>query len=136
MAANYEEMMKAKGFLPYHLDTLPAKFIQIAKAELGETDEIRRVTLEKFRKRILDDKKLKCLTDDKFLIQFLRVRKYDVNKAMGLIHNYFNLITSYPHFFEALDKEKMYKLASSNFFNILPYRDNEGGLVITIKMGK
>ncbi|GFQ84022.1 hypothetical protein TNCT_23351, partial [Trichonephila clavata] len=38
MATKYEDMMKAKGFFPYHLDTLPAKFIQMAKEELGETD--------------------------------------------------------------------------------------------------
>ncbi|GFX87487.1 alpha-tocopherol transfer protein-like [Trichonephila clavipes] len=134
MAAKYEERMKAKGFLPYYLDILPAKFIQKAKVELGETDEIRGPALEQFRKRILEDKKLKCLTDDKFLIQFLRTRKYDVDNAMGLLHNYFNLITSYPDFFETLDKEKMYKLASSNFINILPFRDNDGCLVVTIKM--
>ncbi|GFS61150.1 uncharacterized protein TNCV_4956431 [Trichonephila clavipes] len=54
MASNYKEMMKAKGFLPYHLDTLPDKFIQIAKEELGgETNEIRGPALEQFRKRIL-----------------------------------------------------------------------------------
>ncbi|GFQ90205.1 alpha-tocopherol transfer protein-like [Trichonephila clavata] len=134
MDEKYEEMMKAKGFLLYNLDTLPAKFIQMAKEELGETDEIRRSALEQFRKRILEYKKLKCLTDDKFLIQFLRVRKYNVDKAMGQLHNYFNLITSYPHLFETLDKEKMDKLASSNFANILPFRDPDGCPVVTVKI--
>ncbi|GFQ84023.1 alpha-tocopherol transfer protein-like [Trichonephila clavata] len=81
-----------------------------------------------------EDKKLKCLTDDKFLIQFLRVRKYDVDKAMELLHNYFDLITSYPHLFETPNKEKMDKLACSNFANLHPFRDHDGCLVLTIKM--
>ncbi|GFY80178.1 alpha-tocopherol transfer protein-like [Trichonephila inaurata madagascariensis] len=136
MATKYEEMMKAKGFLPHHLDTLPAKFIQIAKEELGETDEIRGQALEKFRKCILSDKNLKCPTNDEFLIQFLRARKYDVDKAMGLLHNYFNLIASHPEIFDKLDKEKMDKLTSSDFINILPFRDNDGCLVLTVKISK
>ncbi|GFR13948.1 alpha-tocopherol transfer protein-like [Trichonephila clavata] len=134
MAAKYEEMMKAKGFLPYCLDTLPDKFIQIAKDELGETDQIRGPALEQFRKRILADNKLKCPTDDEFLTQFLRARKYDVDKAMGLLHNYFNLIASRPEIFDKLDKEKMDKLTSSDFMNVLPFRDNDGCLLLTIKI--
>ncbi|GFY80176.1 alpha-tocopherol transfer protein-like [Trichonephila inaurata madagascariensis] len=137
MATKYEEIMKAKGFLPYNLHTLPAKFIQKAKEELGETDEIRVQALEQFRKRILEDKKLKmCVpTDDTYLLQFLRARKYDVDKAIGLVHNYFNLIISHPEIFDQLDKEKMFKFSSSGFVNVLPFRDNDGCLVLTIRMG-
>ncbi|GFR22886.1 alpha-tocopherol transfer protein-like [Trichonephila clavata] len=134
MAAKYEEMMKAKGFLPYCLDTLPDKIIQIAKDELGETDEIRETALKQFRKRLLGDKKLKCPTDDEFLIQFLRARKYDVDKAMGLLHNHCNLIASHPEIFGKLDKEKMDKLASSDVINVLPFRDNDGCLLLTVKL--
>ncbi|GFQ78508.1 alpha-tocopherol transfer protein-like [Trichonephila clavata] len=135
MAAKYEEMMKAKGFLPYDLDTLPAKFIQKAKEELGETDEIRRTALEQFKKRILEHKKLKASTEDEFLIQFLRARKYDVDKSVELLSNYLNLGISYPDFFNNMDKEKMYKLARSGFVNVLPFRDNDGCLLLTMKMG-
>ncbi|GFY55852.1 alpha-tocopherol transfer protein-like [Trichonephila inaurata madagascariensis] len=177
MATKYEERMKAKGFLSYHLDTLPAKFIQKAKEELGETDEIRQSALEQFRKRILEkvrdllnlkscsyatqlieiatvtlitipeylwqqtlcmhgwsyDNMLKYPTDDEFLIQFLRARKYDVDKAMGLLNNYLNLITSHPDFLNNVDKEKMDKL-TSDLFNVLPYRDNDGCLVVIFKI--
>ncbi|GFS65887.1 alpha-tocopherol transfer protein-like [Trichonephila inaurata madagascariensis] len=136
MAAKYEERMKAKGFLPYNLDTVPTKFIRKAKEELGETDEKRRSSLEQFRKRILGDKKLKCPTDDEFLIQFLRARKYDVDKTMGLLHNYFDLLISYPDFFDNMDKEKIYKLARSGFVKGLPFRDNDGCLILVLKMGK
>ncbi|GFS61131.1 alpha-tocopherol transfer protein-like [Trichonephila clavipes] len=136
MPAEHEEMMKAKGYLPYDLDTLPTKFIQKAKEELGETDEIRRSALEQFRKRILEHKKLKCPTYDEFLIQFLRARKYDLDKAIGLLQNYYNLAVSYPDFFDNLDKEKIYKCARSGFVNMLPFRDNDGCLLLTLKMGK
>ncbi|GFS36864.1 alpha-tocopherol transfer protein-like [Trichonephila inaurata madagascariensis] len=106
MAAKYEEMMKAKGFLPY----------------------------QKFRKRILGDKKLRSPTDDEFLIQYLRAKKYDVDKAMGLLHNYFKLVTSYPEIFDKLDKEKMDKLTNCNLYNVHPFRDNDGCLVLTFKI--
>ncbi|GFS61123.1 alpha-tocopherol transfer protein-like [Trichonephila clavipes] len=134
MVAKYDDRMKAKGFLPYHLDTLPAKFMQIAKEELGETDEIRRSALTQFRKRIIDENKLKCPTDDDYLIQFLRARKYDVDKALSLLNNYFNLITSHPEIYDKMVKEKLKKSTSSNFFNILPFRDNDGCVVIVIKI--
>ncbi|GFS61100.1 alpha-tocopherol transfer protein-like [Trichonephila clavipes] len=134
MAVKYEDRMKENGFLPYHLDSLPAKFMQIAKEELGETDEVRRSTLEQFRKRILDENKLKCPTDDDYLIQFLRARKYDVDKALSLLNNYFNLITSHPEIYDKMVKKKVDKLTSSNLFNILPFRDNDGCVVIVLKI--
>ncbi|GFY63769.1 alpha-tocopherol transfer protein-like, partial [Trichonephila inaurata madagascariensis] len=117
-----------------HEELMHASVSIIAKEELGETDEIRVQALEKFRKCILSDKKLKCPTNDEFLIQFLRARKYDVDKAMGLLHNYFNLIASHPEIFDKLDKEKMDKLTSSDFINILPFRDNDGCLVLIVKI--
>lgn len=133
MAAKYEETMKAKGFFPYYMDDLPPKLIQKAKDELGETDEVRRSALEQFRKCILADKKLKCPTDDEFLITFLRARKYNVDNAMSLIKNFFNLITSHPEFYN-LDKEKMDKLTSDKFISILPFRDTDGCLILINKM--
>ncbi|GFX87496.1 alpha-tocopherol transfer protein-like [Trichonephila clavipes] len=134
MADEYEEIMKAKGFFPSNLNTLPAKFIQKAKEDLGETDETRQSTLEQFRKRILEEKKVKCPTDDEFLIQYLRARRYDVDTAIELLNNHFNIFTSHPEIFDKLDKEKMYKLARSGFVNVLPLRDNDGCLVIVIKI--
>ncbi|GFT55119.1 alpha-tocopherol transfer protein-like [Trichonephila clavipes] len=113
-----------------------AKFKQIAKEELGETDEIRGQALEQFRKRILGDKKLKSPTDDEFLIQYLRARKFDVDKAMGLLHNYFKLVTAYPEVFDKLDKKKMDKLANCNLYNVHPLRDKDGCLVLTFKIRK
>ncbi|GFR15301.1 alpha-tocopherol transfer protein-like, partial [Trichonephila clavata] len=97
-------------------------------------DEVRRTALELFRKRILDDEKLKLPTDDAYLIQFLRARKYDVDKAMELIRNYFYLITSHPEFYDKLDKEKMYKFARPDFINILPFRHKDGCLLVNVKI--
>ncbi|GFY68711.1 hypothetical protein TNIN_168141 [Trichonephila inaurata madagascariensis] len=61
--------MKAAGFLPYTSILCQPKLYRKAKEELGETDEIRVQALEQFRKRILEDKKLKmCVpTDDKHI---------------------------------------------------------------------
>ncbi|PRD26762.1 UNVERIFIED_CONTAM: Ttpal [Trichonephila clavipes] len=81
-----------------------------------------------------EDKKLKCPTDDEFLLQFLRARKYDVDNALGQLSNYFTLITSPPEFFEHLVKEKMDKLTCCNFLDILPFRDNDGCLVLTCRI--
>ncbi|GFT53466.1 alpha-tocopherol transfer protein-like, partial [Nephila pilipes] len=80
------------------------------------------------------DKKLSCPTDDEFLMQFLRVRKYNVDTALGLLKNYFNLIASHPEFYDKLDKEKMNQLAGASFINFLPFRANDGCLIVIGKM--
>ncbi|PRD32648.1 UNVERIFIED_CONTAM: Retinaldehyde-binding protein 1 [Trichonephila clavipes] len=54
---------------------------------------------------------------------------------MGLLRNYFNLFASHPQIFDKLDKEKIDKLTSCDFLKILPFRDSDGCLLLTIKIG-
>ncbi|GFT78175.1 alpha-tocopherol transfer protein-like, partial [Nephila pilipes] len=135
MALKYEEMMKEKGFLDYAVDCKHPQIKQRAKDELGETDEVRRRTLEQFRKMVLADKKLDCLTDDEFLLMFLRARKYNEKRAIDLLRSFFHTISSHPEIFNKLDKEKIYKLTGSKVISALPFRDNEGCLILIGKIG-
>ncbi|GFT78173.1 alpha-tocopherol transfer protein-like [Nephila pilipes] len=136
MAAEYEEMMKTKGFLPHSIDCHHPELKQKAKDELGETDEIRGLALEQFRECILADEKLKnVLTDDEFLLLFLRARKYNIENSLSLLRNFFHTIAAHPEIFNMLDQEKIYKLAGSGFISTLPFRSNDGCFIIICKIG-
>ena len=56
--------------------------------------------------RITDEPKLRCPDTDRFLAPFLRARKYDVDRALKLVRNYFHA------------KDKLTKLGSTS--SILP----------------
>lgn len=63
--------------------TLSDELKEVARVELGETDEVRTKALREMRDRILNSPRiLKCRMDSNFLLRFLRFRKFDVPKAM------------------------------------------------------
>ncbi|CAL1273961.1 unnamed protein product [Larinioides sclopetarius] len=136
MTSKYDEMMKAKNFLPYNIDYMPPKVRQKAKDELKETDEIVAPSLEKMREMIRDEKKLKCPTDDEFLIQFLRARKFDVKKAFVLLQNMFELKKSYSDMFDNPDIPGMKKIVANGPGYCFPYRDSDGCIVLVLQLNK
>lgn len=63
--------------------TLSDELREIARVELNETDEVRTQALKEVRDRIMESPRIiKCRMDSKFLLRFLRFRKFDVPKAM------------------------------------------------------
>jgi hypothetical protein len=56
--------------------------IKMAEKELGETDEIRKNTINEMRDWILNNPRIeKCRMDAKYLLKFLRFRKFNVSEA-------------------------------------------------------
>ncbi|GIY21271.1 retinaldehyde-binding protein 1 [Caerostris darwini] len=127
--------MAMKNFLPYHVKCLPQRLIQKAEEELKETDEIRSLSLDKLRALILAEKKLKCPMEDEYLIQFLRARKFDVKKAFNLLQNNCQIKKSYPELCDINLDEIRKTIANDNAF-CLPYRDEEGCVVLVLQLGK
>lgn len=65
-----------------------------ARNELNEIPGEKEEKVELFRQRIKDaaisDPLLRCTrTDDRMLVRFLRVKKYDVDKALHLYSSYY-----------------------------------------------
>ncbi|XP_067122671.1 clavesin-1-like [Centruroides vittatus] len=57
--------------------------------------------LQEFRTAVLNER-LKCKTDDIFLLSFLRARKYDRERALKLLKNYYSARKKYKDIFTDL----------------------------------
>ncbi|OQR71174.1 alpha-tocopherol transfer protein-like [Tropilaelaps mercedesae] len=62
-----------------------------ALVELGETPERRKTCLLEFRERVECIKEFKPCLDERFLLGFLRVRKFDVDRAMKSYKKFFKM---------------------------------------------
>ncbi|XP_055943939.1 alpha-tocopherol transfer protein-like [Argiope bruennichi] len=136
MAAKYHEYMKSKNFLPFTLDRLPQKMVQKAKDELRETDEIRGLALEQLRKLVLTEKNLKCPTEDEYLIQFLRARKFDVKKAFTLLQTKYQVRKAYAEVYDDIDVNELRKVVSAGIVYCFPYRDADGCVVVVMQLSR
>ncbi|XP_077565010.1 alpha-tocopherol transfer protein-like [Haemaphysalis longicornis] len=82
---------------------LSGELAEVARRELGETPETRRAALAQLRRLIEDEPFLHCPVDDAFLLTFLRVRKFKVNKSFESIKTFCRLLTDNPEVFDNLD---------------------------------
>ncbi|GBM94101.1 Alpha-tocopherol transfer protein-like [Araneus ventricosus] len=136
MTSKYDEMMKAKNYLPYNIDYMPPKIRQKARDELKETDEIVALSLEKMRELIRAEKKFKCSTDDEFLIQFLRARKFDVKKAFALFQSMYEVKKAYGDMYDNPDLDVIKKIVAAGPGYCFPYRDPDGCVVLVLQLSK
>ncbi|XP_054718157.1 alpha-tocopherol transfer protein-like [Uloborus diversus] len=134
--SKYDEVMKAKGYLPFVLGYLTDNLTIQAEKELNETEESRQLCLAELRKVIQKDSKLVCPTDDAYLLQYLRARKFNVKKAFSLLQNFYQVKKSYPELFDNCDLDDLRKTYSSGAISTMPYRDQDGCAVYLIQMGK
>ncbi|GIY00551.1 clavesin-2 [Caerostris darwini] len=126
MASSYEEKMNNKKYLPFHAGHLTPQIKKKAEEELNETEETRNSSIEELRE-LISDKNLKCRTDDAFLLQFLRARKFNVKNACTRLETLNHIFTkSYSDVFADCDIGKVRKIFQSGFGSHLPYRDEEG----------
>ncbi|GBM64422.1 Clavesin-2 [Araneus ventricosus] len=134
MVSSYEEMMKSANYLPFHLGYLTPEMIEIAQKELKENENSRSSSIEKLRKSVFNEKSLNCRTDDEFLLQFLRARKFDLKKSLVCLKNLYDVFCkSYSDVFTDHDAKNTRKAIHSGFASHLPYRDEEGAAVLLVK---
>ncbi|KAG8192974.1 hypothetical protein JTE90_028096 [Oedothorax gibbosus] len=136
MSSRYEELMRAKKFMPFHLSQLSEQMVEKAATELNETPESKEPALKQMRQLLKEDKKLKCSSDDEYLIQFLRARKYDVKKAFALLQNKYKVKKSYSEVYDDCDFDEVLKVYTTGAACCLPYRDEDGCVVVVFKMEK
>ncbi|XP_067119758.1 clavesin-2-like [Centruroides vittatus] len=78
--------------------------------------------LQEFRNDILSEEDLNCRTDDIFLLSFLRARKFDRQRALKLLRNYYSTRKKYPNIFKnlrpsALEEFLQMNIVASTMFN-------------------
>nr|XP_042907716.1 alpha-tocopherol transfer protein-like [Parasteatoda tepidariorum] len=137
MSSKYDEIMATKAFLPYRMGYLTDWMIKKAKAELNETDQNRDPALEEFRSLIAKKTELDCWTDDAYLLQYLRSRKFNLENAMDRLQNFFTVKKNFPDVYpENLDLHTLKKVFDSGVCSCLPYRDDHGSFVFVFNISK
>ncbi|KFM72507.1 Alpha-tocopherol transfer protein-like protein, partial [Stegodyphus mimosarum] len=136
MGTRYDEIMKTKNFLPFRMGYITEDMAEKARKELGETEEVRLNAIAEMRKLVQAEPKLVCRTDDAFLLQYLRARKFNVKKAFSLLQNFYQTKEAYPEVYDKFDVETVRKVFKTLASTCLPYRDEEGCPVIFLQWGK
>uniref|UniRef100_A0A1B0D3E4 Uncharacterized protein n=1 Tax=Phlebotomus papatasi TaxID=29031 RepID=A0A1B0D3E4_PHLPP len=104
-----------------------------------EGENLRSQALDQFREWITKHPKIKkCKTDDKFLLRFLRTKKFSVPGACELLENYLTLRKTLSHSFNNLDIERseFQTILDFNGGFILKETDLKGRLVFYVDLGK
>nr|XP_042909016.1 alpha-tocopherol transfer protein-like [Parasteatoda tepidariorum] len=134
MENNYDTMMAAKGFLPYKMGYLTDWMAKKAEEELNETEESRAQALTELRRLIAKERNLEIWTDDSYLLQFLRARKFDPERAMELIHNLYTMFKDNPDIYpKQLDTSIADTICEADAGGAFPYRHKDGGVVVFLK---
>lgn len=116
--------------------------------ELGEDPEKRLEKLEELRNKLKswqadpndpDEVGLTLPTDkvedDKFLLRFLRTKKFDTDRASILFVNYFKYRTKYSSMLGELSAAAAEPTLKSNLLAVLPHRTKDGCKVLVANIG-
>jgi hypothetical protein len=117
--------------------TLTENSVKKAKEELNEDPNNRLGAVKTFREWILQQPHIKCPTDTRFLLPFLRVRYFSQLEARKLLENYLSSRTKLAHWYKNLDPAdpKIQAYFDSGCVLILPERDDEGRQVYFFRPG-
>ncbi|XP_067119764.1 clavesin-2-like [Centruroides vittatus] len=94
------------------------------KPDYGWNEEI----LEEFRKDVLKEEDLKCKMDDIFLLSFLRARKFDKERALTLLKNYYLTRKKYFVVYKNLKPSALEEILRMNVYSTVK---TENDMVIT-----
>ncbi|XP_023213637.1 clavesin-2-like [Centruroides sculpturatus] len=80
---------------------------------------------------VQNEQNLNCRTDDIFLLSFLRARKFDREKALKLLKNYYSTRKKYPNVFKNLRPSALEEFLQMNIFSSTRF-DNDKVLGIAL----
>lgn len=104
-----------------------------AREELNETPDTRTALLKRFKEMLSEEEDFLPRTDDIYLLRFLRVRKFDLERAYKLMRDHYKFRSKYPDVFPS--PSNIEKILRANIFNYLPHRDHMGRAIFLVKMG-
>lgn len=117
---------------------LPPEVRLQAETELGETPQVIGESLARLRQLIKEEPLFRCPTDRRFLVKFLRGRKYSVEAAMQTIRSYFRVRRDNPDIFEGLLPSRAYfeaVLGDDRLVTVLDDRDPQGRCIFILRPG-
>ncbi|KAL3860412.1 hypothetical protein ACJMK2_010536 [Sinanodonta woodiana] len=119
--------------------TLDKASILKAREELHEIPEERLGALQTFKDWIQQQPWLKTPTDSKFLINFLRAKKFSQLEARGLLERYWVRRNKYADWCKGIDpadSQNLNILRDSLSYIPLPGRDKNGRKVVMTRLGQ
>ncbi|CAI9568744.1 unnamed protein product [Staurois parvus] len=117
--------------------SLTPELIQKAREELQEKPEWRLRDVQALRDMIWKDyPNLRTRVDDAFLLRFLRARKFDYDRALQLLVNYYSCRKGWPELFTDLRPSAVRPVLDSGFLTVLPHSDTDGRRVVCIRPGR
>uniref|UniRef100_A0A4Y0BKI7 CRAL-TRIO domain-containing protein n=2 Tax=Anopheles funestus TaxID=62324 RepID=A0A4Y0BKI7_ANOFN len=124
---------KAPAHYDNEIDELDEHCQQLARDFLRENPTIRDQSLEQLRDWIAKHPCIKrCRTDARFLLRFLRTKKYSFINASTMLERYLACRVVHPHWFKGLDIEdrEMCDLVKAGFLYPVLEKDARGRTVI------
>lgn len=116
--------------------TLTPELVLKAREELQEKPEWRLRDVQALRDMIWKDyPNLRTRVDDPFLLRFLRARKFDYDRALQLLVNYYGCRKGWPEVFTNLKPSAVKPVLDSGFLTVLPHTDTEGRRIVCIRPG-
>ncbi|KAL3243115.1 hypothetical protein MRX96_047590 [Rhipicephalus microplus] len=109
----------------------------VARKELGETLEVIKESIDKFRKLLQEETDLRP-PPDYVLLMFLRARKYRVDDAVKSLKNFFRLRSTHPEYYDnflpsAVDYQTITR--EHKLFLLSKDRDSQGRIVGLARYG-
>ncbi|XP_012222901.1 retinol-binding protein pinta-like [Linepithema humile] len=111
---------------------------EYAAANLNETDENREKAITHIRHWIQENDDLCARTDDFFILRFLRVCKFDIEKTKTRIRNYYKQRFDLPEWFANKDplRPELQDLLDEGLFLPLRKLDDQKRMVIFSRVGR
>ncbi|XP_077989779.1 alpha-tocopherol transfer protein-like [Glandiceps talaboti] len=114
-----------------------SKYLQEKAArELNEHPETRATCIDSLRERTKSRPDIKFCTDDAFLLRFLRVRKFKIDKAFDSLVRYYEIRREYPQVFDDLRPSSITAALNQDMQCLLTARDDKGAFIIINRIGK
>ncbi|XP_053308869.1 alpha-tocopherol transfer protein-like [Spea bombifrons] len=117
--------------------TLTPELLLKAREELQEKPEWRLRDVQALRDMVWKDyPNLRTRVDDSFLLRFLRARKFDYDRALQLLVNYYSCRKSWPEVFNDLRPSAVKPVLDAGFLTVLPQTDREGRRIVCVRPGQ
>ncbi|KAG8193130.1 hypothetical protein JTE90_004953 [Oedothorax gibbosus] len=123
--------------LPFEIGHIPEYFQKKAEVELHETPE-KIVQCTRKLKELAKRDDILCDVDftDDILVQYLRMRKYDVDRALETLQTAVKFIRKYPENFCNFSFEETVKALTQHVLTIFPSRCQDGCAIFLIELDK
>ncbi|XP_022908326.1 alpha-tocopherol transfer protein-like isoform X2 [Onthophagus taurus] len=114
----------------------PKEYLEWAERELGETEEVKKKSLDELRQMIIEKNEFTPhRTDDAFLLRFLRARYFNLKSAYRLLSNYYDFKRRNPEVFEGVRLQDLEKADKADIITVPPYREQTGRRILLYRMG-